>query len=449
MARCEPPRGCMPLQPYLATAAAAKALEAERQTEVHFRKCRGIMNEILKEEDNFPKALPQNFRFLDLACAPGGFCSVLLEDPREPLGFAVSLPTARGGFPMRLRSDRLFVQQADLFDLATSPESLLATDVHLAVCDAQYMRDEVAWDAHYLGQRLKSNQHGVWALLCLQLLLGCGKLEQGGALIFRFAWWDGGMADPSTTWYKLNTFRLFAVLHTIFTSVRAVKSAIYNAKTPSFYVSCAGFRRDSWVRHNVLAMLRGAFEEATWSCTPQYQSLNLLAAADALRTTENDDRVSRMLDHVDKVRCAHVGSKFARGSSNGVATDEVDPAAVCVVEMPSEGLALKELTGVLSRYGALRRVEPLPDSAEAAPETMANDGVRRTWITAQFATAAHARACVAGAPREAFLQGCRCSLLSAAPRWVVAAVLEEGKDGGGKSGAQNEGALICDTSEAI
>ena len=50
------------------------------------------------------------FRFLDLGCAPGGFSSFLLSDPRCAGGYGVTLPEEMGGFPLR-------VQQTETFQL--------------------------------------------------------------------------------------------------------------------------------------------------------------------------------------------------------------------------------------------------------------------------------------------------------------------------------------------
>lgn len=77
----------------------------------------------------------------------------------------------------------------DLFELG--PQDLIAKDVHVCICDAQYMRNEVAWDEKYTGVRCRSKQHGVWALLVKQFWLGLNRLLTGGMLIFRFGWRDG------------------------------------------------------------------------------------------------------------------------------------------------------------------------------------------------------------------------------------------------------------------
>ena len=77
----------------------------------------------------------------------------------------------------------------DLFELG--PQDLIAKDVHVCICDAQYMRNEVAWDEKYTGVRCRSKQHGVWALLVKQFWLGLSRLLTGGMLIFRFGWRDG------------------------------------------------------------------------------------------------------------------------------------------------------------------------------------------------------------------------------------------------------------------
>ena len=100
----------------------------------------------------------------------------------------------------------------DLFELG--PQDLIAKDVHVCICDAQYMRNEVAWDEKYTGVRCRSKQHGVWALLVKQFWLGLSRLLTGGMLIFRFGWRDGppeailmGVGGWSKGWGALTTSR--------------------------------------------------------------------------------------------------------------------------------------------------------------------------------------------------------------------------------------------------
>lgn len=52
----------------------------------------------------------------------------------------MTLPSNSGGFPMRLRSPNFLLQQGDLFELGIS--DLVASEVHVLICDAQYLRTQ-------------------------------------------------------------------------------------------------------------------------------------------------------------------------------------------------------------------------------------------------------------------------------------------------------------------
>jgi len=137
-----------------------KAINAEYETEVHFQKCYGVMSEIFEAHDHLQALMPSTgFKFLDLGCAPGGFSAFLLDDPRCLAGFGVTLPSNCGGFPVRVRDSRFFLQQGDLFEIG--PTDLIASEINIVVCDAQYLRNNISWDDKYRGVRCRSKQHGV------------------------------------------------------------------------------------------------------------------------------------------------------------------------------------------------------------------------------------------------------------------------------------------------
>lgn len=278
-----------------------KAAQAEHETEVHFQKCYGVMAELFEAHSQLQGVVPEaGFRFLDLGCAPGGFSSFLLDDPRCRSGFGVTLPSTSGGFPMRLRSNKFFLQQADLFEVG--PEDLVASDVHICICDAQYLRDNVAWDERYLGVRCRSKQHGVWALLIKQFWLGLTKLAAGGILIFRFGWRDPGPEDIATIWYKKQTLRLFSLLFDLFDQVKEIKSDYFNALQASFYVCCIGFDRTRSDERGVMKLLGNTFNYLVTTEIQDSNDLDFLTQVDKIRTEEVDQRISEMLDRIERLR---------------------------------------------------------------------------------------------------------------------------------------------------
>jgi len=330
-----------------------KALNAEYETDIHFQKCYGVMAELFEAHGYLSGFIPDSgFKFLDLGCAPGGFSSYMLEDPRCRAGFGVSLPSTSGGFPMRLRCNNFFFQQGDLFEIG--PTDLLASDVNVCICDAQYLRNNVAWDEKYRGVRCRSKQHGVWALLMKQFWLGMSKLLANGILIFRFGWRDPGPEDIATIWYKKCTLRLFSILHDLFTQVREVKSDHFNALQSSFYVCCAGFDRAKFEEREVARLLGSQFNYLLTTRIQDSNELELLAVVDKIRTQEVDQTISEMLDRVDKLRIIHQQSRRWHHKQE---TEHEDTRAVLFVSPVPEGMGVQELENFFSVYGIVHRVD--------------------------------------------------------------------------------------------
>eukprot|EP00392_Amoebophrya_sp_AT5.2_P000198 g198.t1 len=282
---------------------------AEYETEVHFQKCYNVMAEIW---DFFCDMLPEDpgFKFLDLGCAPGGFASFLLEDPRCLAGCGVTLANSSGGYPIRLRQPNFFMQIRDLFDLSTA-DLLCRGLVHVCICDAQYLRDSTSWDKKYRGIRCRSKQHGVWSLLVKQFSLGFHKLQQNGILIFRFGWKDNP-GDVQTIWYKRVSVRLFTLIHLLFAKVKEIKSDYYNILDGSFYVCAAGFDREKYEKINVHGILVDQFFDLTTSRYDEASEHEVLEAADAFRTREVDGKINDMLERVEKLRLVHEQSSQRR-----------------------------------------------------------------------------------------------------------------------------------------
>lgn len=330
-----------------------KALNAEHETDIHFQKCYGVMAELFEAHGYLSGFIPEKgFKFLDLGCAPGGFSSYMLEDPRCRAGFGVSLPSTSGGFPMRLRCNNFFFQQGDLFEIG--PTDLLASDVNVCICDAQYLRNNISWDEKYRGVRCRSKQHGVWALLLKQFWLGMSKLLQGGILIFRFGWRDPGPEDIATIWYKKCTLRLFSILHDLFSQVREVKSDYFNALQSSFYVCCAGFDRSRFEEREVAKLFGQQFNYLLTTRIQDSNELEVLAHVDKIRTQEVDRVISEMLDRVDKLRIINQSSRRWHHKQE---TEHVDPRAVIFVAPVPEGMGRQELENFFSVYGIVHRVD--------------------------------------------------------------------------------------------
>lgn len=287
-----------------AAAKQAHAAKNEYETVQHFQKCHAVLSEFFKEFDGFQDILPNKFKFLDLGCAPGGFSAFLLEDRRCSAGFGVSLPALKGGFPMRLRSDSFFLQQADLFEIL--PDDLIASEVSFCVCDAHYLRNSISSYERYRGIRCRSRQHGVWALLCKQFWLALSKMLSGGVLVFRFGWHDRG-DDSGTSWYRKCTLRLFSLMHDLFEGVQALKSDKFNLQNNSFYVACTKFRADRFAERGIAQILGSTFHFLVKSTVDDPTELDILAAIDRLpgvRTEEVDAKINGMLDHIQKLHVA-------------------------------------------------------------------------------------------------------------------------------------------------
>lgn len=330
-----------------------KAINAEYETDIHFQKCYGVMAELFEAHGYLSGLLPETgFKFLDLGCAPGGFSSYLLDDPRCHSGFGVSLPTRSGGFPIRLRSNQFFFQQADLFEVG--PTDLLAGMVHVCICDAQYLRNNISWDEKYRGVRCRSKQHGVWALLMKQFWLGLEKLLAGGILIFRFGWRDPGPEDIATIWYKKCTLRLFTLLFDLFEQVREVKSDYFNALQSSFYVCCSNFDRAKFEERQVAKVLGNMFNYLVTTTIQDSNELELLAHVDKIRTTEVDQTISDMLDRVDKLRIINQESRRWHRKQE---EKEEDSRAVVFVSPVPHKMTNQELADFFAVYGHVVRID--------------------------------------------------------------------------------------------
>jgi len=253
---------------------------------------------------------------------------------------------------MRLRCNNFFFQQGDLFEIG--PTDLLASDVNVCICDAQYLRNNISWDEKYRGVRCRSKQHGVWALLLKQFWLGMSKLLQGGVLIFRFGWRDPGPEDIATIWYKKCTLRLFSILHDLFAQVREVKSDYFNALQSSFYVCCAGFDRAKFDAREIAKLFGQQFNYLLTTRIQDSNDLELLAVVDKIRTSEVDQKISDMLDRVDKLRIINQSSRRWHHTQE---TKNEDPRAVLFVAPVPEGMGSQELETFFSVYGIVHRVD--------------------------------------------------------------------------------------------
>jgi len=330
-----------------------KAINAESETEIHFQKCYGVMAELFDVHGNLEDYIPEDgFTFLDCGCAPGGFSRFLLDDPRCRNGYGVTLPSSSGGFPMRLRCNNFFMQQGDLFEIGQ--EDFLAREVNVAICDAQYMRNNVSWGDKYSGVRCRSKQHGVWSLLLKQFWLALTRLLQGGILIFRFGWRDPGPEDPATIWYKKITLRLFTILIDLFDQVSEVKSDYFNALQSSFYVCCMGFDAQKFKERHVGKLLGMTFNFIITTNIEDANELDLLSQVDQIRTENIDRKISDMLDRVNKLRLIHEQSRKRHEKEEAVRDD---PRAVLFIAPVPGGMSTEELKEALNLYGRVQRVD--------------------------------------------------------------------------------------------
>lgn len=361
----------------------AVAASKEYETEIHFQKCYGVIREVFEAHNNLENVLPaRGFKFLDLGCAPGGFSSFLLADPRCGAGFGVTLPSLSGGFPVRVRDHRFFLQQADLFEVG--PADLLASDVNVVIADAQYLRNNVAWDDKYRGVRCRSKQHGVWALLTKQLWLGLTKLQQGGILMFRFGWRDPGPHDPATVWYKRQTLRLFTLLHDLFEEVREQKSDYYNALQSSFYVCCSKFDRDKFLSRGVGKLLGHNFNYLVTTDIQDSNDLELFVPVDKLRTQESDDRISGMLDRINKLRLVHEGSRRRHQETE---SRRDDPRAVLFLARLPDEISEEVLRTALSKFGRVKRIDKDETGGEVSVQFAFVDQAKAAAIALRGGTA--------------------------------------------------------------
>ncbi|CAE8611379.1 unnamed protein product [Polarella glacialis] len=304
------------------------------------------------------------------------------------MGFGVTLPSTAGGFPMRLRCPNFFLQQGDLFELG--PSDLVAKEVQFCICDAQYLRNEVAWDEKYSGVQCRSKQHGVWPLLLKQFWLGLTRLVAGGILIFRFGWRDGPPEDLATIWYKKCTLRLFALLHDLFSKVKDVKSDHFNALQSSFYVCCSGFDRRKFEDREVAKLLGNTFNYLISTRINDPNELQILAQVDKIRTEEVDVEVSNMCDRIEELRLINEQSRRRHQQSED---QRDDPRALVFVFPVPSTMVDDELANTFSVYGRVKRVERNSEKQAAS---------------IQFALAEHAIAAVASLRgKGAFAEGIR------------------------------------------
>lgn len=301
--------------------------QAEYDTEVHFQKCFGVMNEIYETNRSFP-ALPESFNFLDLGCAPGGFSSFLLDDERCGMGYGVTLPAENGGFPARIskheKAAQYALQYADLFLI--EPKDLLpTTNVYSVIADAQYLNDGLAYAeaGRYTGAKCTTKQNGIWALTLKQMWLGFERLETGGYFMVRFGWKDYG--DHWSQWYKACALRLFQLLYAVFGegagpspselykdgrggvaldpfradlgAVTCIKSSYYNASTSSFYVVATNFRREAYQKLEVGKLLQREIATLTGKDAGDHDILGRVVVSPEVAA-----KVETELENVEKLR---------------------------------------------------------------------------------------------------------------------------------------------------
>eukprot|EP00397_Hematodinium_sp_SG-2012_P028394 GEMP01029891.1.p1 GENE.GEMP01029891.1~~GEMP01029891.1.p1 ORF type:complete len:656 (+),score=149.94 GEMP01029891.1:257-2224(+) len=214
----------------------------ENAHQVHFQKTYATMGEIIARYQDVFERLPDNFSFLDLGCAPGGFVHRMLEVPRCKNGFGVTLPNHQGGYRFLLTEvETFFLQEADLFDLANASD-VISPDTHVVVFDAQ----DLSLQRKACGRaqaRRGSGALRIWALTMKEVAIGLEKLLQDGVLIFRFG--VRGFTEE-TDWYTESSLDFLLCIMDLFANVEFFKSEYFHQADPTVYCICEGFDKMQW-----------------------------------------------------------------------------------------------------------------------------------------------------------------------------------------------------------
>ena len=230
-------------------------------TMIHFQKCYSTMQEMFQKESCRLSALFRDLhaeiRFLDIACAPGGFSQFLLDHFPNSSGSGITLPESLGGFPVIVNGDHRY--QLCYFDLLShplDPTPQTSESVDIVIGDAQYFpRTQEAVD-EYGGRKAGTVTGGRIGLLLREFILAFEALKPGGVFIFRFVAWEKIHA---------NILKLFFLCFDMFDSVEPFKSEYQHTADCTFYAVCSGFRREKYLADDIQTDLRVAYARVVLS----------------------------------------------------------------------------------------------------------------------------------------------------------------------------------------
>ena len=229
-------------------------------TLIHFQKCYSTLQELFEHSDKFnlPKT-DSSLRFLDIACAPGGFSQYLLDHFPESQGYGITLHEQIGGFPMAVEVYPASRFQLCFFDLLSHPmhpNPRIYEKVHLVIGDAQYFPRTQEAIEEYKGKKAGTVTGGRLGLLLKEFVIGLESLEDGGIFAFRFVVWEK---------VHSNIIRLFFLCFDLFDSVQPFKSEYQHTADCTFYAVCSGFQREKYTKLDVKTLLEVAYARVVLS----------------------------------------------------------------------------------------------------------------------------------------------------------------------------------------
>jgi len=208
--------------------------------------------------DEFLPSL-SDLRFLDIACAPGGFSQYLLDHFPTSQGYGITLPEALGGFPIHVEAyppSRFKLCHFDLLSHPMHTNPTLDVQINLVIGDAQYLPRTQEAIHEYRGRKAGTVTGGRLALLLKEFVLGLQVLQEGGVFIFRFVVWER---------VHSNIIRLFFLCFDLFDSVKPFKSEYQHTADCTFYAVCSGFRRNKYTQLDVKTLLDVAYARVVLS----------------------------------------------------------------------------------------------------------------------------------------------------------------------------------------
>ena len=264
-------------------------------TLIHFQKCYSTFQELFEHGDRYFlfDRLPEDrpLRFVDIACAPGGFSQYLLDHFGFSEGYGITLPEELGGFPIAVStfpSERFRVCFYDLLSHPMHPLPRIG-EVDFAIGDAQYFpRSQEALD-EYKGRKAGTVTGGRLALLLREFVIALEALTDGGTFVFRFVVWEK---------VHSNILRLFFLCFDLFDHVQPFKSEYQHTADCTFYAVCCGFRRHKYEESRIGIQLRAAYARVILS--PPFAAVHN-GTINCFQVVNMGDATSGASDHSEPV----------------------------------------------------------------------------------------------------------------------------------------------------